>query len=123
MRAISRDRSSIQEVKLTKGVRWMSWHREAKKDAAACDKLREAGKQALIRRFLNVETQMHDLHLPSDECIGEYELTRGTETSKYPQEKKETSIPSVAASESGTAQTGIRPGVAEAMRGYKTVPS
>ena len=57
------------------------------------------------------------------ECIGEYEPTRGTETSKYPQEKKETSIPSVAASESGTAQTGIRPGVAEAMRGYKTVPS
>ncbi len=50
-------RSSIQEVKLTKGVRWMSWHREAKKDAAACDKLREAGKQALIRRFLNAETQ------------------------------------------------------------------
>src|SRR5437763_8332972 len=53
----SRNRSSIQEVKLTKGVRWMSWHREAKKDAAACDKLREAGKQALIRRFLNAETQ------------------------------------------------------------------
>ena len=51
------DRSSIQEVKLTKGVRWMSWHREAKKDEEACDKLREAGKQALIRRFLNVVTQ------------------------------------------------------------------
>jgi hypothetical protein len=57
------------------------------------------------------------------ECIGELELTRGTETSKYPQENKETSIPSVAASESGTAQTGIRPGVAEAMRGYKTTAS
>ena len=57
------------------------------------------------------------------ECIGELELTRGTETSKYPQENKETSIPSVAASESGTAQTGIRPGVAEAMRGYKTITS
>ena len=37
------------------------------------------------------------------ECIGEVEPTRGTETSKYPQEKKETSIPSVAASESGTS--------------------
>ena len=35
------------------------------------------------------------------ECIGGIELTRGTETSKYPQEKKETSIPSVAASERG----------------------
>src|SRR4051812_46806975 len=53
----------------TKGVWWMPWHREAKKDVVACDMLREAGKQALIRRFLNVETQRHDLPLPSDECI------------------------------------------------------
>jgi len=27
-----------------KGVRWMSWHREATKDATACDKRRGAGK-------------------------------------------------------------------------------
>src|SRR5687767_3492500 len=40
-----------------KGVWWMSWHREATKDVVACDKLREAGKRALIRRFLNEETQ------------------------------------------------------------------
>lgn len=33
--------------------------------------------------------------------------TGGTETSKYPQEKKTIVIPSVAASESGIAQTGI----------------
>ena len=33
------------------------------------------------------------------------EATRGTETSKYPEEKKETSIPKVAASEMGRAQT------------------
>ena len=31
--------------------------------------------------------------------------TGGTETSKYPEEKKETSIPQVAASERGRAQT------------------
>ena len=31
--------------------------------------------------------------------------TRGTETSKYPEEEKETSIPKVAASEMGQAQT------------------
>ena len=31
--------------------------------------------------------------------------TRGTETSKYPEEKKTTVIPRVAASESGGAQT------------------
>jgi len=42
---------------VTKGVWWMPWHREAMKDVVACDKLREAGKQALIRRFLNEETQ------------------------------------------------------------------
>ena len=32
-------------------------------------------------------------------------VTRGTETSKYPEEEKETSIPKVAASEMGRAQT------------------
>jgi len=40
-----------------KGAWWMSWHREATKDVEACDKLRGAGKQALIRRFLNAETR------------------------------------------------------------------
>ena len=32
--------------------------------------------------------------------------TRGSETSKYPEEKKENSIPSVVASEEGRGQTG-----------------
>ena len=40
-------------------------------------------------------------------------LTQGTETSQYLQEKKETSIPSVAASERGLAQTGLRTGVVD----------
>ena len=43
--------------------------------------------------------------VPLPEPIGQEEGTRGTETSKYPQEKKERSIPSVAASERGRAQT------------------
>src|ERR1700712_2193502 len=81
----------------------MSWHREATKDVAACDKPGEAGKRALIPGFLNGETQRHDLPLLPSERIGRVERTRGTETSHYPQEKKETSIPSVAASESGTS--------------------
>jgi hypothetical protein len=39
--------------------------------------------------------------------IPEYPLeTRGTETSQYPEEKKSTETPSVAASERGPAQTG-----------------
>ena len=41
-----------------KGAWWMSWHREATKDVVACDKLREAGKRASIRRFLNEETRL-----------------------------------------------------------------
>ena len=37
------------------------------------------------------------------EFIGYAERTRGTETSKYPEEKKSTEIPLVAASERGPA--------------------
>ena len=37
--------------------------------------------------------------------------TRGTETSKYPEEKKTKVIPRVVASEIGGAQTGLRAGV------------
>ena len=40
------------------------------------------------------------------EHIGHGGDTRGTETSKYPQEKKTTVIPQVVASERGRAQTG-----------------
>ncbi len=64
-----------------KGVRWMSWHAEAMKDVVACDKPREAGKRALIRGFLNVETQYGNPVLPAGECIAGVELTQGTETS------------------------------------------
>ena len=41
--------------------------------------------------------------------IGRQEGTRGSETSKYPEEKKENSIPLVVASEEGRGQTeGLR---------------
>ena len=43
--------------------------------------------------------------------IAHEKVTRGTETSKYPEEEKETSIPSVAASERGRAQTVVYYGV------------
>ena len=42
---------------------------------------------------------------PADESIVCQEGTRGTETSKYPEEKKETSISVVAASEEERGQT------------------
>jgi hypothetical protein len=41
--------------------------------------------------------------IPCTEFIGAKERTQGTETSKYLEEKKEKSIPSVAASESGNS--------------------
>ena len=77
----------------TKGVWWMPWHREAMKDVVACDMLRGAGKRALIRRFLNAETRLGDPQSSRAECIGAWRRTQGTETSKYLEEKKETSIP------------------------------
>ena len=43
---------------------------------------------------------------PMNESIVHEEGTRGSETSKYPEEKKETSIPLVVASEEGRGQTG-----------------
>ena len=86
----------------------MPWHREAMKDVESCDKLRGAAKQALIRRFPNGETRpgVMPCH-PMTEYIGSWRRTRGTETSKYPQEKKSIEIPQVAASERGTAQTDV----------------
>ena len=59
--------------------------------------------------------------MPSHPClnqIGQEEGTRGSETSKYPEEKKENSISLVVASEEGRGQTrGLRtPGVAGLQR-------
>ena len=47
----------------------------------------------------------HNGAVSISEYIGNGRQTRGTETSKYPEEEKETSIPQVAASETGRAQT------------------
>ena len=48
------------------------------------------------------------INLPASvaEYIGGMRPTRGTETSKYPEEKKSNEIPLVVASERGLAQTG-----------------
>ena len=48
-----------------------------------------------------------DTLAPSGEYIARLETDPGTETSKYLEEKKERSIPVVAASEVGRAQTGL----------------
>src|SRR6185503_5673989 len=41
---------------------WMPWRLQAMKDVIACDKLRGAGKLALIRRFPNGETHRKVSH-------------------------------------------------------------
>jgi hypothetical protein len=51
--------------------------------------------------------------VPRDESIVTEEATRGTETSKYPEEEKETSIFQVAASERERAQTTVYCGVVD----------
>jgi len=43
---------------VTKRARWMPWQSEAMKDVVTCDKVRGAGKQALIRTFPNGETHL-----------------------------------------------------------------
>ena len=65
-----------------------------KKDAISCEKLRGAASNA---------------RSPTNESIVREEGTRGSETSKYPEEKKENSISLVVASEEGRGQTvGLR---------------
>ena len=73
------------------------------KDVVACDKPRLVCKQTLIRGFPNGETRHHKVSSLT-EYIGQEKQTRRTETSKYPEEKKSTEIPQVAASERGAAE-------------------
>ena len=68
-------------------------------------KATESRKQAKTRRYPNVETRRTVGPSRQDEHIVLDGGTRGTETSKYPEEEKERSIPQVAASERGRAQT------------------
>ncbi len=78
----------------------MPWQQEAMKDVGACEKPRGAGKHAMIRGYPNGETRRGSYRATSQE-----EPTRGTETSKYPEERKSNETPPVAASERGIAQT------------------
>ena len=52
-----------------------------------------------------VWSNIHTYYIEKDRYS---KATRGTETSKYPEEEKENSIPPVAASEEGRAQTSFK---------------
>ena len=69
-------------------------------------KLRKAavrGKPPVTRGSPNGGTHTSTTRVLPPEHIGRRERTRGSEPSQYPEEKKTTVIPSVAASERGTA--------------------
>ena len=57
----------------------------------------------MTRRFPNGGTHLSTTQVLPPEHIGRREQTRGSEPSQYPEEKKTTVIPSVAASERGRA--------------------
>ncbi len=78
----------------------MPRHVSAMKDVASCDKPRGAASKLRSGDFRMGKPDGG--HTPSPER----ELTQGTETSKYLEEKKSNEIPQVAASERGRAQTG-----------------
>ena len=86
--------------KSSKGARGMPRLSEAKKDVTSCDKRRGGANGRRSADFRMGEPSARKAH------YHEVGRTRGTETSKYPQEEKTTVIPRVAASESGLAQTG-----------------
>ena len=45
-----------------KGIRWMPWHQEAKKDVAKLRKATGSRKQASIRGYPNRETVVDEVH-------------------------------------------------------------
>lgn len=83
----------------------MPWHKKAMKDVVSCDKPRIGANNLRSGDFRMGQPVRRNGRTPAAEYIGSKELTGGTETSKYPQEKKAIAISSVAASERETAQT------------------
>ncbi len=74
---------------------------EAMKDVISCEKLR-----GLAHTDRSADIRMGQPTILKIWYVRKDGQTRGTETSKYPEEKKTKVIPIVAASEIGLAQTG-----------------
>ena len=83
------------------GARRMPWRRKPKKGAASRDSLGGGAHGPRSPGARMGEPGGGHAPPPAPEYIGGEEATRGTETSKYPEEEKSTEIPRVAASESG----------------------
>ena len=66
---------------MRKGIRWMPWHCEAKKDVLVCEKLWGADKE-----LRSADIRMRELItrvISYTEKISDRRRTQGTETSKY----------------------------------------
>ena len=87
---------------MCKGAWGMPGLPEAKKDVTSCEKPRRGANTLRPADIRMGQPGGSDPVTP----VYAGERTRGTETSQYPQEKKVTTIPPVAASERGIAQTG-----------------
>ena len=89
----------------------MPWRLLPTKDVDGCDKPRGAAYPALIRGSPNGETRHEQSWHSRTEHIGRGEGTGGIETSQYPEERKTTVTPPVAASEKGTSPNpcGVKP--------------
>ena len=92
------ERAEREDVK---GTRRMPWQWKPKKDATSCDNPRGAARGLRSGGFRTGEPRRRHGLRPPPEHIGRTGATRGTETSKYPEEEKSTEIPLVAASERG----------------------
>ena len=99
--------SVIVRGQATKGERWMPWRQEAMKGVASCDKPRGAASRLRSEDARMGKPGWGNAQSSVTESIGGATRTEGTETSQYLEEEKENSIPQVAASERGTAQTGF----------------
>ena len=75
------------------------------KDAISCEKPRGAASRHRSWDIRMGEPGWGNAQSPMNESIVHEEGTRGSETSKYPEEKKENSISLVVASEEGRGQT------------------
>ena len=81
----------------------MPWHEKAMKDVVSCEKSRVGANNLKPGNFRMGQPDLGNAKSLPTEHIGRVESTRGTETSKYPQEEKSTEILLVAASEKETA--------------------
>ena len=81
----------------------MPWYEKLMKDATTCEKPRIGGNNLRPVDLRMGQPVSSNVETSAAESIGCLKTTRGTETSKYPVEKKAIAISLVVASETETA--------------------